>query len=67
VSTSRSGRTRRRRLLHPLAVTIGLAGLGGFAAVSAAAAERDMATAGAALLLAGVAGAAAGFANSGST
>jgi hypothetical protein len=62
--------TRPSRLLHPLSAA-GLLLLTGafaaFAAFAAATATRDLAAAGALLLLVAVAGAAAGFANSGST
>ncbi|WP_214366740.1 hypothetical protein [Pseudonocardia sp. H11422] len=61
-----SARPRPRWPLHPLAAALVLLTAGMFAAVSALA-RRDMATAAAGLLLVAVAGAAAGFANSGST
>jgi hypothetical protein len=54
-------------VLHPLTAALVLFGLGAFAAATAGAAQRDLAVAASALLLVGVAGAAAGFANSGST
>jgi hypothetical protein len=44
-----------------------LLAVGAFAAVMAVTAQRDLAAAGALLVLAAVAGASAGFANSGST
>lgn len=56
-----------RWLLHPVAAALGLLLLGALGTVAALAALRDLAAAGALLLLALVAGAAAGFANSGST
>ncbi len=59
--------SRSRWVLHPLTAALALVGLGGFATVTAVAARHDLAAAAAAMLLVGVAGAAAGFANSGST
>jgi hypothetical protein len=56
-----------RWVLHPLTTALALVGLGAFATVPAVVAQRDLAVAAATLLLGGVAGAAAGFANSGST
>ncbi|GAA1830425.1 hypothetical protein GCM10009836_05510 [Pseudonocardia ailaonensis] len=58
---------RARWALHPLTVSVVLLLVGGLGAVSALVTTRDLAAAGAVLLLALVAGAAAGFANSGST
>ena len=58
---------RPRWLLHPLTAALALVLLGAFATATGVAAQRALAVAAAALLLAGVAGAAAGFANSGST
>ena len=65
--TTSSGRSGRRWLLHPLSVAVLLLGMGVFAAFAALTALRDLSAAGALLLLVAVAGAAAGFANSGST
>jgi hypothetical protein len=67
-----SSRSRPRWPLHPLTAAAVLLAVGAFGAFSAAVARSDdgrgeLAAAGAALLLAAVAGAAAGFANSGST
>ncbi len=59
--------SRARWVLHPLTAALALVGLGAFATATAVAAQRDLAVAAASLVLAGVAGAAAGFANSGST
>ncbi|MFC4945601.1 hypothetical protein [Pseudonocardia sp. GCM10023141] len=56
-----------RWLLHPLTFAAGLLLVGAFAAITAIGTTRDLASAGAVLLLTAVAGAAAGFANSGST
>lgn len=64
--TTSSGRSGRW-LLHPLSVAALLLGIGVFAAFAALTALRDLSAAGALLLLVAVAGAAAGFANSGST
>lgn len=60
-------RSRPRWPLHPLTAAVALLVCGVLAAFSALAALREVAAAGAALLLVAVAGAAAGFANSGST
>lgn len=60
-------RSRPRWPLHPLTAAAVLLGVAVLAAFSALAALREVAAAGAALLLVAVAGAAAGFANSGST
>ncbi|MHA6793385.1 hypothetical protein ACVGVM_07655 [Pseudonocardia bannensis] len=62
-----SARSRPRWPLHPLTAALVLLGGGLFAAMSALTAQRDLATAASGLLLVAVAGAAAGFANSGST
>lgn len=62
-----SARPRQRWPLHPLTVALVLLAVGAFAAFAAVTAQRDLASAGALLLLVAVAGAAAGFANSGST
>jgi hypothetical protein len=62
-----SARSRPRWLLHPVTAAVGLLVVGAFAAFAAVTAQRDLAAAGALLLLVAVAGAAAGFANSGST
>jgi hypothetical protein len=59
-----SARSRPRWPLHPLTPALVLLALGAFATFSAL---RELASAGAVLLLVAVAGAAAGFANSGST
>ena len=58
---------RPRWVLHPLTAALALVGLGAFATATAVGAQRDLAVAAATILLVGVAGAAAGFANSGST
>ena len=55
------------RVLHPITAAVLLLLVGVFAAFVAVTAERELAAAGALLLLVAVAGAAAGFANSGST
>ncbi|GAA3084479.1 hypothetical protein GCM10010464_55620 [Pseudonocardia yunnanensis] len=60
-------RSRPRWLLHPITAAVLLLLVGVFAAFVAVTAERELAAAGALLLLVAVAGAAAGFANSGST
>jgi hypothetical protein len=62
-----SARSRSRWLLHPVTAAVVLLVVGGFAAYVGATAVRDLAAAGALLLLVFTAGAAAGFANSGST
>ena len=62
-----SARSRPHWPLHPLTAALVLLAVGTFAAVAVFAALRDLAAAGAGLLLVVVAGAAAGFANSGST
>lgn len=62
-----SARSRARWPLHPLTTVLALLVAGAFAAMAAFGAQRDLATAAAGLLLVTVAGAAAGFANSGST
>jgi hypothetical protein len=54
-------------LLHPITAVVLLLVIGVFGAFVALTAERELAVAGALLLLVTVAGAAAGFANSGST
>jgi hypothetical protein len=59
--------TRPKWLLHPLSAAGLLLLTGAFAVFAAAIATRDLAAAGALLLLVAIAGAAAGFANSGST
>lgn len=56
-----------RWLLHPLTFAAGLLLVAAFATVPAIGATRDLAAAAALLVLTAVAGAAAGFANSGST
>lgn len=56
-----------RWLLHPVTAALALVVVGAFATVMALTATRGVAAAGALLLLVAVAGAAAGFANSGST
>ncbi|GAA1324991.1 hypothetical protein [Pseudonocardia xinjiangensis] len=60
-------RARPRWLLHPVTAALTLLLVGAFAAFVAGTAVRDLAAGGALLLLVTVAGAAAGFANSGST
>lgn len=60
-------RSRPRWLLHPLTAAVLLLLTGLFAAFAAGTAVHELAAAGALLLLVTVAGAAAGFANSGST
>jgi hypothetical protein len=60
-------RSRPRWLLHPVTAAVVLLLVGVFGAFVAVTAERELAAAGASLLLVAVAGAAAGFANSGST
>lgn len=60
-------RSRPRWLLHPLSAALLLLAVGAFAAFAAVTAVHDLAAAAALLLLVMVAGAAAGFANSGST
>ncbi|HEY4418268.1 MAG TPA: hypothetical protein VGN22_02050 [Pseudonocardia sp.] len=60
-------RSRPRWLLHPITAVVLLLVIGVFGAFVALTAERELAVAGALLLLVTVAGAAAGFANSGST
>lgn len=60
-------RSAPRWALHPLTFGLVLLAVGAFGAVSAAVALRELALAGAVLVLLVVAGAAAGFANSGST
>jgi hypothetical protein len=62
-----SGRSGQRWPLHPVSVAVGLLLTAAFAAFVAGAAVLDLARAGALLLLVALAGAAAGFANSGST
>jgi hypothetical protein len=54
-------------LLHPITAAVLLLLVGVFGAFVAVTAERELAAAAALLLLVAVAGAAAGFANSGST
>jgi hypothetical protein len=54
-------------LLHPVTAAVTLLLIAAFAAFVAGTAVRDLAAGGALLLLVAVAGAAAGFANSGST
>lgn len=61
-----SARSQRRWLLHPLSAAVVLLMTGAFAAFTAVTALREVAAAGSLLLLVAVAGAAAGFANSGS-
>ncbi|GEL18497.1 hypothetical protein [Pseudonocardia asaccharolytica] len=58
---------RARWPLHPLSTALALLAIAGVATASAFTAEHGVAVAAAVLLLVAVAGAAAGFANSGST
>ena len=60
-------RSRPCWLLHPVTAAVVLLLVGVFGAFVAVTAERELAAAGGLLLLVAVAGAAAGFANSGST
>lgn len=60
-------RSRSRWLLHPITAAVLLLLVGVLGAFVSGTAERELAAAGALLLLVAVAGAAAGFANSGST
>jgi hypothetical protein len=60
-------RSRPRWVLHPITAAVLLLLVGVFGAYVAVTAQRELAAAGALLLLVAVAGAAAGFANSGST
>jgi len=62
-----SARSLPRWPLHPVTATLALLGIGTAAAVLGATAPRNVVVTGAVLLLVVTAGAAAGFANSGST
>lgn len=61
------GRSQVRRLLHPLTTSLGLLAAALAAGAVVLLEPRHLGTAAAGLLLVAVAGAAAGFANSGST